>query len=129
MKTTPAARALQASFNQLPTDDPAAYLVWTTRTLNLGSRREPQNWQFHRTTCKGHTFHLGLLPPGILADWPQPPPSQWTATAWQLLCDFEPGGNMEFMSSLPFCASLEEAMAMAARRIAAFIQQKRDLYS
>ena len=131
MKRNPSVRtatAAQPSLNSIPTDNPAAFLVWKTRTVRCGSRANPETWTFYETTCKGHLFHAGLLPHGLEADHPEPPPSRWTRANWQLLAQFEPAGHMEFMSSLPGCRTKEEALQLAEERIASFIRQKRQRY-
>ena len=55
--------AVQRTLDQIPTDDPAPYIVWTTRTVRMTKGSDPETWEFQHTTCKGHTFLLGCLAP------------------------------------------------------------------
>ena len=71
---------------------------------------------------------MGRLPDGLLAVAPEPPPSQWTNSQWQLLAQFEAGGDLEFMAVLPRCRNKDEAMALAEQHISFFIREKRKQY-
>ena len=119
---------IQSSLHSLPTEEPTAFLVWQTRTVRGGTKADPETWEFYETACKGHTFHVGLLPHGLFALHPEPPPSQWIRAGWQLLAQFEPGQHLEHMSSLFGCRSKEEALQLAEQHIAKFIREKRRQY-
>ena len=119
----------QASLDSLPTETPAPYLVWETKTVKYDRSTDSETWQFYQTTCKGHTFKVGLVPREFHVQWPTKPPSQWDQFHWELLAEFEPGGDLEFMSSLFAAKNKEEALQLAEQRIRGFLQQKRTHYA
>lgn len=120
--------ATQTCLLDLPTADPAAAIVWETKEAAWPRRQGREKWQFHRAKLKGHTFQVGYFPPELAVQTSEPPPSRWTGAAWQLHADFEPGGPIEFMSSLPGAATTEEALTLAENRIRGFLEEKRRLY-
>ena len=118
----------QKSLLDLPTADPAAGIVWETRTVRWPKADGSESWQFNRTTVKGHVFHVGRFPTEISAVTREPPPSRWRHPCWQLHGQLERGGPIEPMSSLPGCRTAEEALALAVTRIRGFLKETRGLY-
>ena len=123
-KKLPAAKAAtgQQPLSRIPTPDPAAFIVWETRTVKCGTKNAPKTWEFYQTTCKGHSFRVGRLPHELPCQWP---PRPWKNARWQMLAELELGQNLEFISSLPGCETKDEALALAAQRIACFIEEKK----
>ena len=128
MPSKPKTPSKQTSLLDLPTEDPAAAIIWETRTTTWKTREANETWEFYKAKTKGHTFHVGCLPTGILAQSQEPAPSKWTDAHWQLHTDFEPGGNMELMSSLIGAHTKDEALRLAEERIRDFLLQKRAQY-
>lgn len=118
----------QTSLLELPTADPAAAIVWETREVTWPRQQRREKYQFYRASLKGHVFQVGRFPLELAVQTREPPPSQWTNATWQLHADFDPGGPMEFMGSLPGAATTEEALAMAENRIRGFLKEKRRMY-
>ena len=128
MRTKNAQNSGQTSLLELPTQDPAAALVWETKTITWRTPTGPETAEFYKARAKGHTFHVGLFPPDLISKTVEPPPSQWNCAHWQLHATFEPNGSIEFMSSLPGVRTKEEALELAAQRIRHFLQEQRRRY-
>ena len=115
-KSTPA----QPSFDSLPSADPAPYIVWSTKKPGSGKRRDSETPEHYQTVCKGHRFRVRPLP-------------QFAGTPhlhWELSAQFElHRDELEFMSSLPFCKTKQEALTLAEERIRGFIQHQRRHYA
>ena len=131
MTTMPTARRqhpAQTSLLGLPTADPAAAIIWETRTVKWPKADGGESWQFHRTKVKGHLFHVGRFPPELVSMTREPPPSRWQSAYWQLHAQFQPGGPMEPMSTLPGCETAREALILAESRIRGFLEDRRRQY-
>lgn len=118
---------VQPSFDTIPTGDPAAYVVWETKTVNHGTRARPERVEYYATSCKGHAFQVRELRHDLYAAAAGLPPPR-VARTWELTADFHCTGDMEFMSCLFGARSKEEALALAERHIRGFLEERRRQY-